>query len=147
MSAVSTVIWFWIPDTLTFAQCPVITTVLVIPLMLTLLLFPLQAMVRDALMPLTVMVSPAGAVVTGVDGIAGAIAVVGGMVAEAVGLAGEKVAVGKSVVMPLRETWCAVKRKIARGRTNMPTTKTPTMIHNARLREAIPCDGFGNKPP
>ena len=43
MSAVSTVIWFWIPDTLTFAQCPVITTVLVIPLMLTLLPIALAA--------------------------------------------------------------------------------------------------------
>ena len=75
---------------------------LVIPLMLT--LHPLQAMVRDSLMPLTVMFSPAGAVVAGVDGIAGAIAVVGDIVAGAVGLSAEKVAVGKSVVMPLRET-------------------------------------------
>jgi hypothetical protein len=145
LSAESTVIWFWIPDTVTLVQWPVITTVLVIPLMLT--LPPLQAMVRDSLMPLTVMFPPAGAVVTGVDGIDGTIAVVGGMLAETVGLTGEKVEVGNSVVMPLRETWCAVKRKIPSGRANMPSTKTPMMIHNVRLREAIPCDGFGNKPP
>jgi hypothetical protein len=126
-------------------QWPVITTVLVIPLMLT--LPPLQAMVRDSLMPLTVMFPPAGAVVPGADGIDGTIAVVGGMLAETVGFTGEKVGVGKRVVMPLRETWCAVKRKIPRGRMNMPSTKTPMMIHNVRLREAVPCVGLGNKPP
>ena len=102
MSAASTVIWFWIPDTVTLAQWPVITTLLVMPLMLT--VPPLQAMVRDWLMPLTVMFSPAGAVVPGVDGADGTIAVVGGIPTEALGLAGEKVGVGKSVVMPLRET-------------------------------------------
>ena len=145
VSAASTVIWFWIPDTLRLAQWPVITTLLVIPLTLT--LPPLQAMVRASLMPETVIFSPAGAVDTDVDGIDGWVAFGGGTVAEAGGPAVGMIGVGNIVVMPLRETWCAVKRKIARGRTNMPTTKTPTMIHNARLREAIPCDGFGNKPP
>ena len=145
MSAASTVIWFWIPDTLRLAQWPVITTLLVIPLTLT--LPPLQAMVRASLMPETVMFSPAGTVDTDVVGIDGAVAFVGGMVAEAVGPAVGMLGMGEKVVIPLRETWCAVKKKIARGRTNMPITKTPTMIHNVRLPEAIPRDGLGNKPP
>jgi hypothetical protein len=146
VSDASTVIWFWIPDTITLAQWPVITTLLVIPLTLT--LPPLQAMVRASLMPETVMFSPAGAVDTDVDGIDGAVAFVGGMAVEAVGLAGEMVGAGNSVVMPLRETWCAVKRKIAAGRAIMPMTKTPAMIHTVRLlREYWAGDGLGNKPP
>lgn len=139
MSAASTVIWFWIPDTLRLAQWPVITTLLVIPLTLT--LPPLQAMVRASLMPETVMFSPAGAVDTDVDG-------ADGMVAVAEGLAVEMLGMGKRVVMPLRETWCAVKRKIAAGRAIMPMTKTPAMIHTVRLlREYWAGDGLGNKPP
>ena len=142
MSAASTVIWFWIPDTVTLVQWPVITTLLVIPLTLT--LPPLQAMVRTSLMPETVMFSPAGAVDTDVDG---AVAFVGGMVAEAVGLAVEMLGMGKRVVMPLRETWCAVKRKIPAGRAIMPMTKTPRMIHNVRLLREYWADGLGNKSP
>ena len=143
VSAASTVIWFWIPDTPTLAQWPVITTLLVIPLTLT--LPPLQAMVRASLMPETVMFSPAGAVDTDVVGIG--VAFVGGMVAEAVGLAVEMLGMGRRVVMPLRETWCAVKRKIAAGRAIMPMTKTPRMIHNVRLLREYWADGLGNKPP
>ena len=143
VSAASTVIWFWIPDTLTLAQWPVTTTLLVIPLTLT--LPPLQAMVRTSLMPETVMFSPAGAVDTDADGIG--VAVVGGMVAEAVGLAVEMLGMGKRVVMPLRETWCAVKRKIPTGRAIMPMTKTPRMIHNVRLLREYWADGPGTPPP
>ena len=129
-------IWFWIPDTLTLAQWPVITTLLVIPLTLT--LPPLQAMVRTTLMPETVMFSPAGAV--DID--------VGGMVAEAVGLAVEMLGMGKRVLMPLRETWCAVKRKIPAGRAIMPMTKTPAMIHHIRLlREYRAGERLGYEPP
>jgi hypothetical protein len=143
VSAASTVIWFWIPDTFTLAQWPVITTLLVIPLTLT--LPPLQAMVRTSLIPETVMFSPAGAVDTDVDG---GVAVVGGMVAEAVGLAVEMLGMGKRVAMPLRETWCAVKRKIAAGRAIMPMTKTPATIHHVRLlREYRAGEGPGNEPP
>jgi hypothetical protein len=138
VSAASTVIWFWIPDTLRLAQWPVITTLLVIPLTLT--LPPLQAMVRASLMPETVMFSPTGAVDTDVDG-------ADGRVAEAVGLAEEMLGMGKRVVMPLRETWCAVKRKIAAGKAIMPMTKTPRMIHNVRLLREYWADGPGNKPP
>lgn len=145
VSAASTVIWFWIPDTLRLAQWPVITTLLVIPLTLT--LPPLQAMVRASLMPETVIFSPAGAVDTDVDGIDGGIAFVGGMVAEAVGPAVGNLGIGEKVVMPLRETWCAVKRKIAAGRAIMPMTKTPRMIHNVRLLREDWADGLGNKPP
>lgn len=145
VSAASTVIWFWIPDTLRLAQWPVITTLLVIPLTLT--LPPLQAMVRASLMPETVIFSPAGAVDTDVDGIDGGIAFVGGMVAEAVGPAVGNLGIGEKVVMPLRETWCAVKRKIAAGRAIMPMTKTPRMIHNVRLLRADWADALGNKPP
>src|ERR1700733_12276116 len=108
VSAASTVIWFWIPDTLTLTQWPVITTLLVIPLTLT--LPPLQAMVRASLMPETVIVSPAGAVDTDVDGIDGWVAFGGGTVAE-VGVSEGMIGAGNMVVMPLRETWCAVKRK------------------------------------
>src|ERR1700692_1297889 len=118
VSAASTVIWFWIPDTITLAQWPVITTLLVIPLTLT--LPPMQAMVRTSLMPETVMFSTAGAVDTDVDG---AVPFVVGMVAEAGGLAVEMLGMGKRVVMPLREPWCAVKRKIPAGRAIMPMTK------------------------
>jgi hypothetical protein len=116
---------------------------LVIPL--TLMLPPLQAMVRASLMPETVMFSPAGAVDTDVVGIG--VAFVGGMVAEAVGLAVEMLGMGSRVVMPLRETWCAVKRKIPAGRAIMPMTKTPRMIHNVRLLREYWADGPGNTPP
>jgi hypothetical protein len=115
----------------------------VIPLTLT--LPPLQAMVRASLIPETVMFSPAGAVDTDVVGTDGGAAFVGGM---AVGLAVEMLGMGEKVVMPLRETWCAVKRKIAAGRAIMPMTKTPAMIHTVRLlREYWAGDGLGNKPP
>jgi hypothetical protein len=145
VSTASTVIWFWIPDTLRLAQWPVITTLLVIPLTLT--LPPLQAMVRASLMPETVMLSPAGAVDT-VVGIDGGVAFVGGMVAEPVGLFEGMIGVGNIVGKPLRETWCAVKRKIATGRAIMPMTKTPAMIHHVRLlREYGAGDGPGNDPP
>jgi hypothetical protein len=145
VSTASTVIWFWIPDTLRLAQWPVITTLLVIPLTLT--LPPLQAMVRASLMPETVIFSPAGAVDTDVDGIDGGVAFVGGMVAEAVGPAVGMLGMGEKVVMPLRETWCAVKRKIAAGKAIMPMTKTPRMIHNVRLLREYWADGLGNNPP
>ena len=145
VSAASTVIWFWIPDTLTLTQWPVITTLLVIPLTLT--LPPLQAMVRASLIPETVMFSPAGAVDTDVVGTDGGAAFVGGMVAEAVGPAVGMLGKGEKVVMPLRETWCAVKRKIAAGRAIMPMTKTPAMIHTVRLLREYWADGPGNKPP
>ena len=142
MSAASTVIWFWIPDTLRLAQWPVIATLLVIPLTLT--LPPLQAMVRAPLIPETVMFSPAGAVDTDAVGTDGGAAFVGGM---AVGLAVEMLGMGEKVVMPLRETWCAVKRKIAAGRAIMPMTKTPAMIQTVRLLREYWGDGPGNKPP
>ena len=145
VSTPSTVIWFWIPDTLTLAQWPVITTLLVIPLTLT--LPPLQAMVRASLMPETVIFSPAGAVDTDVDGIDGWVAFGGGTVAEAGGPAVGMIGVGNIVVMPLRETWCAVKRKIAAGKAIMPMTKTPRMIHNVRLLREYWAEGLGNMPP
>src|SRR6202012_3830531 len=143
-SAASTVIWFWIPDTVTLTQWPVITTLLVIPLTLT--LPPLHAMVRASLMPETVMFSPAGAVDTDVGGV-GARLAVGAVDGVTVGPAGEKLGMGEKVVMPLRETWCAVKRKIAAGSAIMPMTKTPRMIHNVRLLREYWAVGLGNKPP
>ena len=142
MSAASTVIWFWIPDTLRLAQWPVITTLLVIPLTLT--LPPLQAMVRASLMPETVMFWPAGAVDTDVGGLGARLAVVA---AEGVGPTVGMLGMGEKVVMPLRETWCAVKRNIAAGSAIMPMTKTPRMIHNVRLLREYWADGLGNKPP
>ena len=72
------------------------------------------------------MFSPVGAVDTDVDG-------ADGMVAEAEGLTVEMLGMGKRVVMPLREAWCAVKRKIPAGRAIMPMTKTPATIHHVRL--------------
>jgi hypothetical protein len=45
--------------------------------------------------------------------------------------------VGNRVAKPLRETWCAVKSKIAAGRAMMPITKTPAKIHPVRLREEV----------
>ena len=101
MSAVSTVTWFWIPDTVTLVQCPVITTLLVMPLTLT--LPPLQAMLRTSLMPDTVMFAPVGAVVIGPGG-AGAPAVALDVVPDGVGLSEEKLGLGNKVVSPPRET-------------------------------------------
>jgi hypothetical protein len=94
-----------------------------------------------------VMFSPAGAVDTDVDGADGRVAFVGGMVAEAVGPAEGMLGMGENVVMPLRETWCAVKRKIAAGRAIMPMTKTPAMIHTVRLLREYWAGELGNKPP
>ena len=145
MSAASTVIWFWIPDTLRLAQWPVITTLLVIPLTLT--LPPLQAMVRASLMPETVMFSPAGAVDTDVVGIDGEVTFVDGMVPDAVGLSGEMLGTGKRVVRPPREIWCEVKEKIAIGRTIMPRTKTASMIQRIWPPGRNPRDGLENEPP
>jgi hypothetical protein len=103
MSAASTMIWFWIPDTRTLLQWPVITTLLVIPLILT--VPPLQAMVRVSLIPETVMFSPAGALVAG--GVGAATADVLGIVADAVGPIEEKLGAGEKVGR-LRVTWCAL---------------------------------------
>jgi hypothetical protein len=98
MSAASTTIWFWIPDTVTLLQCPVITTLLVIPLTLT--VPALQAMVRVSLMPETVMFSPAGALVTEVGAVGAATADVLGIVADAVGLIEEKLGIDGMVDRP-----------------------------------------------
>ncbi len=89
-SAASTVIWFWIPDTVTLAQWPVITMLLVIPLMST--VPPLQVMARTSLMPETEMLSPA--VVAEVDGIA----------TDGMGLGEGEPGMGNMVGSPLRET-------------------------------------------
>ncbi len=99
LSAASTVIWFWMPDTVTPAQWPVIATLLVIPLTLT--VPPLQAMVRISLMPETVMFSPAGAVVADVDGAAPGVC---GIVPDGVGLTEGKLGMGNMLGRPLRET-------------------------------------------
>ncbi len=92
VSAASTVIWFWIPDTVTLAQWPVITMLLVIPLTST--VPPLHVMARVSLMPETVMLSPAGAVAPEVDGI----------VKDGVGLTEGEPGMGNMVGRPLRET-------------------------------------------
>jgi len=58
------------------------------------------------------------------------------------------IGVGNIVGKPLRETWCAVKRKIAAGSAIMPTTKTAAKIHHVRLpREYGAGEGPGNEPP
>jgi hypothetical protein len=145
LSAASTVTLFWTPETLRLAQCPVITTVFETPLTLTEL--SLQTMVRFSLIPATLRFPPFGAVGAGVSDADGGLAFVGGTVAEAVGLAEEKLGMGAKVALPLRETWCAVKRKIAAGSAIMPMTKTPTTIHNVRLLREYWVDGLGNKPP
>src|SRR4051794_9991721 len=60
VSTASTVIEFWTPETVRLAQWPVITTVLEIPLTLTML--SLQATVRFSLIPEMLSWPPAGAV-------------------------------------------------------------------------------------
>ncbi len=60
VSTASTVIEFWTPDTVRLVQWPVITTLLEIPLTLTML--SLQAIVLFSLMPAMVRVPPGGAV-------------------------------------------------------------------------------------
>ena len=132
MSAASTVIWFWMPDTITLAQWPVMTTLLVIPLTLT--LPPLHAIVRTSLMPETVMLSPAGAVVADVDGAAPGVC---GIVPDGMGLAEGKLGMGNMLGRPLRETWCALKRKMPIGRAIMPMTKTAIAIQRIRPWERL----------
>ncbi len=129
ISAVSTMTWFWIPDTTTLLQWPVITTLLVIPLTLT--VPPLQAMVRVSLIPETVMFSPAGALVTEVGGVGAATADVLGTAADAVGLIEEKLGADGMVGRP-RVTWCALKAKIATGRAIMPNTNNASRIQRPR---------------
>src|SRR5882757_1064895 len=144
-SAAWTVTLFWTPETLRLAQWPVITTVFETPLTLTEL--SLQAIVRLTLMPATLRFPPFGAVGAAVSDVEGA-ARVCVMAPEGVGASEEMLGMGNSVVMPLRETWCAVKRKIATGSAIMPMTKTPAMIHHVRLlREYRAGDGPGNEPP
>ena len=45
------------------------------------------------------------------------------MVPDAVGLSVAMLGAGKKVVKPPRETWCAVKEKIAIGRAIMPNNE------------------------
>jgi hypothetical protein len=111
----------------------VITTVLVIPLTVT--LPPLQAMVRLSLMPETVMLSPAGAVEVG--GVEGPVTDVEGIVPDGVGLSEGKLGTGNILGRPLRETWCAVKRKMPIGRAIMPMTKTAIAIQRIRPWERL----------
>jgi hypothetical protein len=147
VSAVSTVTTFWTPDTCRLVQWPLITTLLEMPLTLTAL--ALHVTVWVALMPEMVRLSPAGAGGSGVgddDGPAAGVCVIP---PGEVGLFEGMIGVGNIVGKPLRETWCAVKRKIAAGRAIMPMTKTAAKIHHVRLlRELIPDDdGPGNDPP
>lgn len=137
LSALSTVSWFWMPDTFTLTQCPVTVTLLVMPLTLT--VPPLQAMVRTSLMPETVMVWPAGAVVAEVGG---AIAVVLGTLPDGVGLTEEMLGVGNRVVNPPRVTWWALKRKIAIGRAIMPMTNSASRIQRPRPCRRGPIGGL-----
>ena len=131
LSAAWTVTLFLTPETLRLAQWPVITTVFETPLTFTEL--SLQTIVRFSLMPATLMFPPFGAVGAAVSDVDGAAARVCVMAPEGVGASEEMLGIGKRVVIPLRETWCAVKRKIAAGRAIMPMTKTPAMIHHIRL--------------
>lgn len=137
LSTASTVTLFWTPETERLAQWPVITTVLETPLTSTTL--ALHVTVWLSLMPETWRFSPAG----GVDGLAPGVCVIP---PDGVGLFVEMLGVGNRVAKPLRETWCAVKSKIAAGRAIMPITKTAAKIHHVRLRESIPGDG-PNEPP
>jgi len=140
VSAVSTVIWFWMPDTVTLTQRPVIVTLLVIPLMLT--LPPLQAMVRTSLMPDTVMFPPTGAVVAELGGDGGATAVEPGTVPDGDGLIEEMPGVGRRVVSPPRVTWWALKTKIAIGRAIMPMTNSASRIQRPRPCRRVPIEGL-----
>jgi hypothetical protein len=144
LSAAWTVTLFWTPETLRLAQWPVITTVLETPLTFTEL--SLQTIVRFSLMPATLRLPPFGAVGAGVSDVEGA-ARVFVMAPDGVGVSEGMIGVGNIVVMPLRETWCAVKRKIAAGKAIMPMTKTPRMIHSVRLLREYWAEGPGNMPP
>jgi hypothetical protein len=139
VSAESTMMWFWMPDAVTLVQWPVITTLLVIPLTLT--LPPLQAMVRVSLIPETVMFSPAGAFVTEVGGAGIPTADVLGVVTEALGLCEEMLGAGRSVVKPPRETWCALNMKITIGRAITPNTNNASRIQRPRPCRRVPAGG------
>lgn len=146
LSAASTVTLFWTPETLRLAQWPVITTVFETPLTLTEL--SLQTIVRFSLMPATLRFPPFGAVGAAVSEVDGTAARVCGIAPEGVGVCGETLGMGPKLLLPLRETWCAVKKKMEAGRAIMPMTKTPATTHHIRLlREYVACDGLGYKPP
>jgi hypothetical protein len=119
LSAASTVTLLRTPEMVRLAQWPVITTWLATPLTLTLL--SLHTTVRISLIPATLRLPPVGAIVTDV-------ADVDGTVPGGVGLGEEKLGKGNMVGSTLRETWCALKKKIASGRQIMPITKTASII-------------------
>src|SRR5690349_20328997 len=123
------------PDAFTLVQCPVIVTLLVMPLTLT--VPPMQAMVRTSLMPETAMVWPAGAVVAELD-----VAVVPGTAPDGVGVIEEMLGVGKRVVRPPRVTWWALKTKIPIGRAIMPITNSASRIQRPRPCRRGPIGGL-----
>jgi hypothetical protein len=128
------------PEMVRLAQWPVITTSLATPLMLRLL--SRHATVRISLIPATLRLPPTGAVVTDVDG---AVPDVCGIVPDGAGLGEEKLGKGNMVGRPLRDTWCALKKKIARGRQIIPITKTASIIQRIWLRGAMPVRGLENE--
>ncbi|SPM39036.1 hypothetical protein MNAB215_1218 [Mycobacterium numidiamassiliense] len=134
-SAASTVTEFFIPDTVTLAQCPTITIVLEIPLTVTTL--SLQAMVLFSLMPETLSWPPSG----GSGGVDGPALAVADPPADGVELRGEvlgrfvtgAVDVAEEMIDRTPESWCAAKAAITPARTSTPTTTAVPRIHHRRL--------------
>ena len=111
VSAASTVMEFFTPDTVRLAQWPMITIVLETPLTVTML--SLQAMVLFSLMPETLSCPPSG----GRGGVDGPAVGVGVPPRDGVGLCGESSAhgdlgggrVADEMIERTPESWCAAK--------------------------------------
>lgn len=127
-----TVTEFLMPDTVRLVQWPVITTVLDMPLTLTML--SLQAIVRFTLTPETLRLAPAGGRV-----VAGC--------AVGVGTARETDGVGERTTKLPWESRCALNAAMPPTRTSTPTTTTAARIHHALLPEDDRGDGPPNGPP
>lgn len=132
VSTESTVTEFLMPDTVRLVQWPVITTVLDMPLTLTML--SLQAIVRFTLTPETLRLAPAGGRV-----VAGC--------AVGVGTARETDGVGERTTKLPWESRYALNAAMPPTRTSTPTTTTAARIHHALLPEDDRGDGPPNGPP
>jgi len=147
MSTASTVIEFWMPDTVRLAQWPVITTVLETPMTRTML--ALQVIIRFSLIPEILSLPPGGGV-GDVDGLDVWVPLVDG--AGLVGVTdgevnGREMVGGDVMIDRTPESWCATKAAMPPARATTPMAMTVPRIHHMRLPEGGFGGGPGNGPP
>src|ERR1700739_1966133 len=146
LSAASTVIVFCMPDTVRLVQRPVIVTVVVIPLMVTML--SLQATVLFWPMPEMVRLLPGGGAgdvdgAVDVDGAGVLVRVVDGAGLREVLLGGVDVAeMAELMVERASGILCATQKAMPPASTRKITTIGIPTIHHVRLPEG----GFGGGP-